>query len=325
MPARILPGRTGPAAREPERPEAKPAKAPTVPEAPQGWAPKPRTGRAPAKLRVDAVGPYRPVSEADTDGALIGVGKSVFGGATPLSSVPAVRPRLEKKGAAPVLFVNGIRTSLTRQADALEDIADALELPVVGLHNATAGAAGDVLQTLQDKINGLASDLVSHSITFDTAMFALHLEPVVAWLGTTDLSGNLAVASLKKVIHDQLAAGQPVHLVCHSQGALITARAIVEARAQLEAELSPVEVVKAIRTIRVESLGGVATTWPDGPQYVHYVNEMDLVTRAGLRQPTHVRPGVGARIVRFSDDGKGVTSSYPPHSPLTYLRHRVAD
>jgi hypothetical protein len=69
----------------------------------------------------------------------------------------------------------------------------------------------------------------------------------------------------------------------------------------------------------VDTFGGAAWAYPDGPRYRHDVNLVDPVPQTfgqGLaRQLGLSRPGRGAELVTF-------TAPHPFHALSTYLQHR---
>jgi hypothetical protein len=128
----------------------------------------------------------------------------------------------------------------------MRNIADTTGANVFGVHNATWGAVRDVVQSGFDKTPGLQ----------DT---------------------NPASTALAETIMQDLEAGEPVHLVAHSQGALITSSALGQVQEQLTEAHGAERAEELMSTIQVETFGGAATSYPYGPQYVHYVNEDDFV------------------------------------------------
>jgi len=88
---------------------------------------------------------------------------------------------------------------------------------------------------------------------------------------------NPASTALAETIMQDLEAGEPVHLVAHSQGALITSSALGQVQEQLTEAHGAERAEELMSTIQVETFGGAATSYPYGPQYVHYVNEDDFV------------------------------------------------
>ncbi len=163
---------------------------------------------------------------------------------------------------------------------------------MVPLYNATQGFWKDATQVLEDSI---------------------------------DRGENAAVNSLVQVISSKLAAGEPVRLVAHSQGALITSRALQDVKDQLLAKgMTPAQAEQTLAKVQVETFGGAASAYPDGPRYTHYVNRFDPVTLfsgwfAGSSNAGN-HPGKGAKVVAFWD------WSWKPstHDPATYLKHYQA-
>lgn len=70
--------------------------------------------------------------------------------------------------------------------------------------------------------------------------------------------------------------------------------------------------------IRVETFGGAAPSYPNGPQYVHYVNRGDPVGMLVGLGPLGTGRGRGAQVHYFND-GLGI----PAHGFDRYMNHRV--
>lgn len=301
-----------------------------------------RTGAASSKSEVERARAQAlmPRGQADLsyyDGALLGGGERVFKPHTPLTLVPPLPPPSgNAKGAA--IFVNGVNYNLDHQFEAMTWIAEKSGMGVVGLHNATDGSpARDVLQAVGDKVR----DVFSYATCFEAADPCLFRGPRQP--GKRDnpfkgalhrvaptRDGNKATESLARLLVEALKGGEPVHLMAGSQGARVTSNAILEAAYQLSRTgKSADEIRKLIGRIRVETFGGAAQSWPDGPQYVHYINERDdVAVRFGAAAGWlggGVHAGDGAVIHRFRDP-PGESDRFfdvAGHRLNTYLEHRV--
>jgi hypothetical protein len=253
--------------------------------------PKPRaTPRAPAP--PSAVDSFQ-APDAAFDGALVGANGKVFPPGTPLELVPAVEPGPCTPADETILFVNGGRTNRDDQVLNLQNIASALGARAIGIHNATVGLPQDLAQCLLDRLG---------------------------------VGENPAVSTLATTLGAELARGRPVHILCHSQGAAITCRALEQVAASLKAQgLSQPEVEQRLAAIKVETFGGASDHFPDGPRYVHYVNDADPVCAlAGVTSPTAHHIGKGAEVRRFFDPGApGPMGAH--HFDDVYLRHRTAE
>ena len=79
--------------------------------------------------------------------------------------------------------------------------------------------------------------------------------------------------------------------------------------------------------LNVETFGAASTKYPDGPKYVHYVNNRDVVpTVTGLGgsfDPVSFLKdaGKGAVVHRFGDGGINVIANHSLQD--MYLKHRV--
>jgi hypothetical protein len=216
-----------------------------------------------------------PLGQPDTayDGAFVGANGQVYPRDTPINQIPPVRP---SNGARPIgtaIYVNGINTDVATQSTSLQAIADKTGFQVIGIHNSTNGMIRDLAQCLGDK---------------------------------ADLGSNAAVDQLADQLYAAIQRGEPIHVMAHSQGGLITSRALqhVQRRLRIEDGMSRAEAERAMSLINVETFGAAAQTYPNGPNYVHYVNRFDLVpTQFGLGATRlgNLGAGRGARVIRFND------------------------
>ena len=234
------------------------------------------------------------------DGLFVGAGGRTYQPSTPLSEVPAVLPSDGRVPAYTVVYVNGISTTKDGQFRSLQQIADRTGARVVGVHNATQGGFVDVIQSAGD---------------------------------TFDIGRNPAVDTLADTVYAEITAGRTVHLMAHSQGALITSRALTDVYQRLRVEdgLSRREAERLLSRVEVETFGGAAGSYPDGPRYVHYVNRRDAVPGLfGLGPFANplVHPGRGAVVHRFTegDNAHGFEQTYLPRRvPFEQARRRDFD
>lgn len=187
------------------------------------------------------------------DGHFVGANGQTFSPNTPLGDVPAVTPLGGVTNNETLIYVNGIRTNVQGQSNSLQSIADATGSRVIGVHNATENSVADIFQSLGDKL---------------------------------DIGANPAVDTLADTVYSELRAGRDVHVMAHSQGAIITSRALqdVKNRLMVEDGMSRRDAERLLNNVKVETFGSASRRFPDGPQYVHYVNRNDGVPQAfGLR------------------------------------------
>ncbi|QSQ15152.1 hypothetical protein [Myxococcus landrumensis] len=230
------------------------------------------------------------------DGKLVGANGQTFEPGTPLSDIPAVTPRNNPNATGTVIYTNGIRTDKAGQGNDLQAIADRTGMRAIGVHNATEGTISDLLQCVKDKL---------------------------------DKGKNPAVDTLADTIYGELKAGRDVHLIGHSQGGLITSRALndVARRLRIEDGMSKSQVEQTMSRLKVETFGAAASTYPDGPQYVHYINKRDPVPNIfGLGSKGWTpgdllrHAGRDAKVHYFSEDNI-FTGAHSLKD--TYLNHRV--
>lgn len=217
--------------------------------------------------------------DKEFDGQFVGANGQTFAPDTPLSDIPAVTPTGGVRNNETLIYVNGIQTDVAGQANSLQAIADNTGSRVVGVHNSTGTFAGDLLQSLGDKL---------------------------------DIGNNPAVDTMADTIYNELRAGRDVHLMAHSQGAIITSRALTDVRNRLMAEdgMSRQQAEALMNNIKVETFGGASRRFPDGPQYVHYLNRNDGVPMAtGLRDWLNpfAQPGRDA-VTHYFREGERFTS-----------------
>jgi hypothetical protein len=207
------------------------------------------------------------------DGQFIGADGKFYAADTPLDEIPAIEPNNGKPAKELIVEINGIMTDAELHAKNAQVLANS-GARVIAIHNATAGMLADLGQCVLDKL---------------------------------DIGKNPAVDTTTRVIWDALQGGQTIHLAGHSQGALIISRALtdVKNRLMLEQGLPAADATKVLAKVKVETFGGSAQTFTDGPQYVHWVNRWDLIpmtTGVGAteRHPFS-SPGAGA-VVHVLDD-----------------------
>ncbi len=97
-------------------------------------------------------------------------------------------------------------------------------------------------------------------------------------------------------------------------------------RLRIEQGLSSAQVEKMMSKVKVETFGGAAAHFPDGPQYVHYVNKNDLVpTWFGQGDGDGVdewaRDGGKGAVIRRFEQGSGIEGTHSFDN--VYLKQRV--
>jgi hypothetical protein len=233
-------------------------------------------------------------SDLPYDGMLVGAGGQTFKPGTPLSQIPGVTPRNNPNPSETIVFVNGIGTSLAGQASNLQALADTTGAKMIGIHNSTEGFVKDIGQCVTDKL---------------------------------DKGTNPAVDTLADTLYTELKAGRSVHIMGHSQGGLVVARALdhVYNRLRIEDGMSKADTEKLMSKLNVETYAAASGHFPDGPNYVHYVNDSDPVpTLFGLGAPGTPQdllnhPGKGAVVHHFREtflnpfEGHGLENVYMKH------------
>ena len=234
--------------------------------------------------------------DTDFDGVFVGANGRTYAPNTPLDQIPAVLPRNGQATDETVIYINGINTTKDAQAGSLQAIADRTGARVIGIHNSTEGMITDLRQCITDKL---------------------------------DMGRNPPVDTLAGTVYNEIQAGRSVHLMAHSQGALITSRALrdVYQRLRIEDGLSRAEAERRLGQVSVETFGGAAGHYQDGPQYVHYINRDDPVPSLfGLGwdldrfNPT-LDAGRGAQVHWFTDIHLNPIASHSFED--VYLERRV--
>src|SRR5215217_215670 len=87
------------------------------------------------------------------DGLFVGAGGRTYSPSTPLSGVRPVLPRGGVRVDETLVYVNGINTTKGAQLNSLQQIADRTGARVIGVHNATQGAALDISQSAGDTLD----------------------------------------------------------------------------------------------------------------------------------------------------------------------------
>ncbi len=230
------------------------------------------------------------------DGQFVGANGKTFPPGTPLSQIPAVMPKNNPNPTKTIIYVNGIMTPKEAQSSDLQAIADKSGARTIGIHNSTEGFISDLAQCVKDKL---------------------------------DKGRNPAVDTLADTVYSELKAGRSVDLMGYSQGGLITSRALKDVynRLRIEDGMSKAEVEKTMSRVNVETFGAAAATYPDGPKYVHYVNNRDMVPSlfglGGSVDPLAFlkKAGKDAVVHRFGDGGINLVANHMLQD--TYLKHRV--
>lgn len=219
------------------------------------------------------------LSDKRFDGHFIGANGQIFAPDSSVYEIPAVNPSGGVCNNETLIYVNGSHTNVAGQTNGLQTIADNTGSRVIGVHNATRGFGTDVLQNFGEKL---------------------------------DIGNNPAVDTLADTFYKELHSRREVHLLTHSQGALVASRALqdVKNRLMLEDGKSRHEAETLMNNIKVETFGGAARRYTDGAQYVHYVKSDDFVPKAcGLRSWLNPFAHEGRdAVTHYFRDGKPLIS-----------------
>ena len=206
-----------------------------------------------------------PPSGQEQDGAIVGMDGDRPIYFDPKNDVANVPPAGQSGSGPLVIHVNGIRTDAKTHIKAMKDAARHTGQPVIGIRNMTDGMGDDVAQTNRDN-KYQPKDLGDLALQSPSRI-------------------NPATKALAETVMAQLKAGRPVHLMAHSQGAAITSSALHVVKSFIEGDpsqtgLAPAEqqrLREAYNNMNVETFGGATKTYPEGPNYVHFIHHQDWV------------------------------------------------
>lgn len=194
----------------------------------------------------------RPIKEVD--GTFVVVTKSpelavadlaFVSSSTPLDEIPPICVSQNERVETRTIVVNGINQEPEDFVRWAKMYAEAAHRDVLPLYNLSKGMFLDTLQASSDRLNILE---------------------------------NRTTAALVEKILEAAQEAAPLHLVGHSQGALVISRALFESMRILKSELTPEGFERFFRGLTVETFGGAAALYPSGPSYIHYVNDRDPVS-----------------------------------------------
>lgn len=147
----------------------------------------------------------------------------------------------EKAKKRKIVYINGITINECGLCYDMQMLAKKFCAEVIGIYNKTDGMTSDLTQAVGDKMN---------------------------------LGNNPASDSLSNVIENSVRSGESLEVMAHSQGALITSRAMNNAQNEMA---SSGYGSSSFSNVQVTTYGGAAYTYPSGPSYDHYVNTLDPV------------------------------------------------
>ncbi len=247
--------------------------------------------------------------DADADGLFVGQGPTVYGNNAALSSLPAIG-----SGERLAVVINGINTDVAKHTREMEAVAAATGTRVIGLHNGKEGGnvltswAGGIKQVMQDKAARTPEEFLR----------------------------NPATAALTLTMLSEFGAGRPMNLMGHSHGSLIIANALKTVRAIIDGQFGSgysfalrQKLARALEASNVETFGGAADHYPVGPNYVHWINTKDKISKpVGLdsapRGTLAERAGGAKATVVFFTEGRLLSMHPSGHSlPHHYMQRYV--
>lgn len=172
-----------------------------------------------------------------------------------------------------IYYVNGIGTDRRTHCQTIRRLREISCARVVGVFNDTEGFVTDIRRVA------------------DAREF---LDQEMAGASEQDYPGfSPAVDTLKEVMTSEIAAGNEVNLVAHSEGGLISSLAAHRAISALEYA----GLKDQIHNINITSMGSAAPAWPNGPTYTHYIHSNDFT-------PVYVGLGPGNDHAGQTHDGQ---------------------
>ena len=167
-----------------------------------------------------------------------------------------------------VYFINGINNTPQENCSATKAIAKATCSEVIGVYNRTQGMITDLFECLGN-------------------IFNIH-----------PFGGDIPTNKIKDILVNSINSNEPVTILAHSQGGLITREAINEAKKQLSEESlmsdSEIEALMGENT-NIISLGTAEYNWPKGPNYEQFTHPKDIVPKiiSGADSLTMPSPLIG--------------------------------
>lgn len=219
------------------------------------------------------------------DGSYVGAGNGKKCGPVESTKSKGITPSTKganqaKASKRKIIYTNGIGFNECYLCYDLQVLANKFCAEVIGIYNASDGTVQDLGQAVGDKAN---------------------------------LGSNPAADSLSNAIENSVRSGESMTLMGHSQGALITSRALNNAQNELAATGTP-SSSSSWSKIEVTTFGGAAYTYPSGPEYTHMVNAYDPVPMTTGKGYDVMNPNV-----QYFADWQGDPAKN--HSLSTYLNH----
>ena len=282
----------------------------------------------------DFTGAYGPVTGHNPPGTIRGYDRTKH-----FWEIPAITPLVgERRPATPALdkrivYVNGIGTPMNAHAYTVKLLSVVSGAAVIGIYN----QSGDGNET---------------NIVYD----------LVQCLGDkSGLSNNPATNTMAPAIYDACVSGVYLNIVAHSQGAIITSRALrqgigllldrygrrnakvlalfneVEKRRgfwesvgrgiigandndrlrleiALQREIRPLVEERLAKYVSVQTFGGAARFYPNGPLYRHVFNGWDPVPVLFGQGDIFTGPGRGADVQQIERNTGTIGRDFDDHS-----------
>lgn len=261
------------------------------------------------------------------DGAFLAGDKKAYSGNSNFEELPFLEPACQQPALnlGRLIYINGICTDAKRASSEMESIAQVSGMKVLGIYNQTDEAFWDVVQAIGDKANS---------------------------------GSNPACDTLYRSLNSVIERGEEICILGQSHGSLIISRALERLVDNLSSKgLNSEQIEQQLSKLTVITFGTPAWNFPDGPKYIHYINENDPIPLhfglgrygissteidqriAGAIQPfwlnaigkvldfaeidlfMPVHPGKGARVVTVTTPEPEKKEWWDAHMASEYCKH----
>ena len=179
---------------------------------------------------------------------------------TPIQPLSISNP----ENTSPIFVINGALANKEKVLILLAATADHKQRPVIGIYNAFVNPLNEIYKFVD--IN------------------------------------NPSATTFRDEAYRQISSGRRIALHGISQAGFIMSRSLLQLKIKIWLNHSSSKTLQneLMNLVDVEVLGGLSVYYPDGPRYVHYVNERDLQPYLGGVMTKNAHPGKGAVIATFN-------------------------
>ena len=266
---------------------------------------------------------------------------------------PRIAPRVTAPLNKRIVYVNGIQTFAQSHANTVKLISVVTGASVCGVFNMSGDGhevvisrnTEIILSTIRPEYGILAQGLnLAHTVQGFLTDLGQCIDDKLL-----QVQRNPATLTLAKAVVDSCLHEVPINIIAHSQGAIVTSGALRVALTALlmiysarESAAHPRNIFQFLRDISilgqierfnrirrinqrvrstmhryisVQTFGGAATWYPDGPWYRHVYNTAalfsgDPVAKLFGQGNVLAHPGSGAAVERLHRGGRGVSGNH---------------